>query len=1182
MARFHLIPSLSLFLALGAASCSSSGAELAGEGFTVSNISVANNELNWRINRPIDISFSADVDFSTVGLNTIRIADLVGRPATGLFIQPLGANGTVDPRVVRFQPACPTQADSSDAGFRPGGVQYVLTVVAANNGFSVRSTSGEPLGRGESVRFRTPVSSLPSELFVDTVPGPPRVVLRGQDGVETTEAEATYHEDGGDGASRTYFEFDPTTQTGQLPAGFEVPLNKYGEPDTRVAVLVFINQPLQPLAENFGSQRVRLEFSDPRNIAQGDPLWEPIPTDSTLVGNCTGTGALLRLEPKGILPQGAFLRVILGQGFADLTGDALDAPSTQFARMQSRIALDPVTGMPGADTDDFLDSFLIGGSSPDSLQDTSVASAVPPADWGGGTLTASFAFGGTGGTNGSYDWTVANGATVIIDTVSSSITGPSGTQAVIGGRLDVRDLTIPSTSQVIFQGPNPAVILASGTIRIAGEISVRGSDSQGVSTLGTTNFPELGAVGQCGGGNGGVGSFLTSQSTPRGGDGFGAFNGSGGGGQGGESCFHPSGTNNDRRAGGGGGGRLGLDIYYPFPDSTGLQHFVKCQTLVGMDAEVGRGGSANGTSAVTQNFRAMGGQPSPFPFVDGNDENDFFGAMLVNPGQPGERLILGELDRVWAGAGGGAGGDAITSSVFPPPFFNPSGDEKGSGGGGGAGGLSIFAIGPIIVADGGRIVVDGGNGGGGENSLFFDRVGGGSGGGSGGHIVMSSANYIEINGSAANSGPYYGDPFNQTIHTPRAISALGGQGGAGHGGGTPGDRGGAGNRGETTWACDSISKVDLIIPVINGMGNMETLSVPPNGLSCFSSAYPAGQHDQTDPLGPSLAAGGDGGPGIVQLHVDNPALNLRFPNLQSGDVGSGFTPAYGEGLDVTRVMAPPPLGWNGLNDADQMVPLFGAQSVAQSRWVPLGLARINPDPGEFGNFLADDQVRFGFVGTDVDGAVETDVAGNVVLQPAVLGPDLLSAAPDLPYIVANSGGSQMVLDAQTLKGTIYTQSEGLLRGFVLRLESAASNQDFSIESASYDALTEQYTVTVSTAGGTLADLTGAVSVSLIPHYFRVATNGVVDRMPPDAAIAVFFDATKADSSGDPNPDLAYSVQLDGMGLAQGFTSDVAQLNADEWDFFRFRVEFNLNTTGSGVDLTTPRPAFQFLRVPFEY
>jgi hypothetical protein len=50
-----------------------------------------------------------------------------------------------------------------------------------------------------------------------------------------------------------------------------------------------------------------------------------------------------------------------------------------------------------------------------------------------------------------------------------------------------------------------------------------------------------------------------------------------------------------------------------------------------------------------------------------------------------------------------------------------------------------------------------------------------------------------------------------------------------------------------------------------------------------------------------------------------------------------------------------------------------------------------------------------------------------------------------------------------------------------------------------------------------------------------------------------------------------------------WATDIRVLNQSEWDFFRFRVHFNIMTdVGSNVDVNTPKPSLEFIRMPFRF
>ena len=96
--------------------------------------------------------------------------------------------------------------------------------------------------------------------------------------------------------------------------------------------------------------------------------------------------------------------------------------------------------------------------------------------------------------------------------------------------------------------------------------------------------------------------------------------------------------------------------------------------------------------------------------------------------------------------------------------------------------------------------------------------------------------------------------------------------------------------------------------------------------------------------------------------------------------------------------------------------------------------------------------------------------------------------------------------------------------------------------------------------------------SLLPHFVRVLTDGILDAYPLDTSVQVRFDATTIDPL----------TGLPSEGLAHGFTSSIEDLNLGSWDYFRFQVEFDLDTDGSGVDPTGQRPGLDLLRVSFGF
>ena len=1282
LTRSALLPSLLLAFVAGACSSGVDPTDTgsgSGSTFAILDISVTQGEV-WKINRPIDITFSLPYDFSTVSLNTVNILTETGAPALGSFLQ-------VDTRTLRFQPTCPTLSDYSDAGFSPGGLRYRLSVVGVDSGpgATIQALTGESLEQSQAVMFSTPVSQDAIDLFLDPVAGPPAVVIRAEG---ATLEEASYLELGDDPDNRVYFERDQVTGESNLPPGFEAPINHYSIVENHLALVLEINQPVNPASANISSSRIGLEYAGPNSS------WLPIPTDVELVVNCTESGATLRLTPIGLLPQGRIVRAFITPEFEDLVSDRNLITLNTFASMTMAVSTDDL-GQAVDDVDEFLESFLVGGDELGSMEDLAGSSANPMANWEEGKLTAAFDFDGTGGPGGDFDWHLPAGTSgsfnnFIFDTTSTVITGgpgglPTGTQTCINGIVDVRNLYIPATSRMVVVGPNTLTISATGSVIIDGELIVKGSDSPGVQTLNTSNQPEPGAAGNAGGGFGGQASYLTSQSTPAGQTGYGPFQQPGGGGAGGEAGYG-TGSSSNRRGAGGGGGVFGPDVFYD--GGTGGAS-VRVQELIGLDAETGFHGGDNALGALSGNPPPAGGATGIGPFIDGDLNNDFLGLMLMDGS--GE-IVLGELAKVWAGAGGGGGGDSVSSNSFPLDPWSNSGDEKGSGGGGGGGGLLVLALGEIRVSDTGSINADGGTGGGGENTNGFDRVGSASGAGSGGHIILQSSTAVRVEGDPSlGFENVYKD--SAAGHDPRPISAVGAEGGAGKG-----NKGGARQGGaQLPWKCDAITPEYLD-------GN------PPESETCFTANTINGHVD---------GAGGDGGPGVIQVHV-NRASDFIINGFPSDAMGTD---------DITNWFAPPPVtvlqDKNNPLTADstfsgRMIPFFGRESSSQSKWIALGGARVNPVIGG-----AADQVLFFNSGTDpatgevlrsgesiqrlmpllgpaaimdssatlgqgtVDswafdavadraanllaagtGMLSFDyfgtthsisvVAGSSTLEDiensllAVLATGSLGEGVDVAitgtapagtleltsklegaaYLISNitttladgsgedltidntpggpnntvagadgigmlgSHGLEIALDASELVDTtgdtnasetylnndVFERNPDLLKHFTVMVADAAdgtSYQFIDIEDANYDDSNDSLVLTLDSgglAGGSLLDDDGSQVVSVIPNFMGLSTNDIADTYPSTSSITITYDAARISGQGLPNEGDTFSGNNGGV-----WATDIRNLNQSEWDFFRFRVHFNIMTdVNSNVDVSTPKPSLEFLRMPFRF
>jgi hypothetical protein len=391
-------------------------------------------------------------------------------------------------------------------------------------------------------------------------------------------------------------------------------------------------------------------------------VWVPLTTRVELENNCTRTGARVRVTPLGLLPPSANLRAVLTPEFTDIVGDTNAVQQNNFAIAST----EPFPTKPPQLFDHYLEDF-----DTQIHEDAGASFAEPHAEWGNGQLSAKFSFTGTGGPGGNFDWYIGPTETLIFNTANSTIrgfnltfasptddtlTGGQGQQVsqqtVVGGVVDVDDFYIEAGGLLKIEGPNPFVLMSAGRVVVRGRIDVSGTSSNGVNTLNTTNIPEPGSPGQAGGGKGGTGSPLTTCSSPRGGNGFGAFNVADLGGGGGETGWSALGGVGARRGAGGGGGRT--RSYAALPDA---ERRVRAQLRRATAHRLRR--RARLRQRGRRQRRAALVRPAPSAARSVRCPS----AIPTRPTTSTARsstsattqLVLGELTRPWAGAGGGAG-----------------------------------------------------------------------------------------------------------------------------------------------------------------------------------------------------------------------------------------------------------------------------------------------------------------------------------------------------------------------------------------------------------------------------------------------------------------------------------------------------------------------------------------------
>ncbi len=586
----------------------------------------------------------------------------------------------------------------------------------------------------------------------------------------------------------------------------------YGDPEAlfepRRGFTLRFDGPVLPTIENLAAFRL-VDLEDRTLSAAGLELGIEV----DLLRN-DEQSAIVEIRPSGILPFDHLLSLEYPLELKGLGEGGVPASDTRVA------ATFTVAPAPASVRDVVMEHF--DDARHQNRDPAELGTGQIPAAWDvldSNLLTANLAFEGRGelGAFRPPNGTSRDPRLVILDTSvqtfplldGSTPDAPPGVQ-VVGGVFAFTDIDIPEHVTLQPRGPNPMILTATGTVRIAGSILMNGVPGRDENAFDSAVTALPGGAAAPGGGRGGEGHpavFVGAVNrrnlvTPvRAGDGWGPGNlqriGGGGGTSGSldnpdengayqtdrESTCNESGNNHNPgyRPGGGGGGslfRLGLipraqGIGNVLPDGAG-NYIVRTPQSHGDDYNV-----------------LPGGAPGRAVFADESDGNDFFG-------------LRGEVQRVVGGQGGGGGGtgmdsyycgawcrkdsDPTNNGICKAEFgqggatADSVGDSRGGSGGGGGGAFWIKALGDIVLTSTAFIQCNGGAGGGGEQlgcGSFAGCGGGGAGGAalfqSGRSILVQDGAVVEVLGGRG--GPATRDPggCNRSINHPSA----GGNGGAG-------------------------------------------------------------------------------------------------------------------------------------------------------------------------------------------------------------------------------------------------------------------------------------------------------------------------------------------------------------------------------------------------------------------
>lgn len=1108
--------------------------------------------MDWQLNRPIRLEFNHPVDPTSINFGSIQIRaennGMSSTPVTGSFELEDGSGG----RVVLFRPACPTNDTNSNGAFLPGGYSYELFLPTQSNSPTVlRDTEGRALELGLTRTFQTPQPSQPQ--FLDRVAGP------------------------------------PIATSVEFPSG----LNLFTDPNPVVSIQ--FNQAIDGRSGNLNTTNVSLLYSQDEVGTAGAnifPAANQVPGTLVLVENCSDQGATVEFHITGIMPVNRNLSLRLSTSFKDLVGQANTANvviGSHTTPTLGSLYNDPTWTETDLAADEFRDSF-----DSTSFLNLDEPLSVPAASIGDGFVSASFEFPGNFVAEDN-DFVLEYGATGVIITDSQSVfTDSTNRQHTIqNGVLSVNDFTIASGASLRGRGTNPLVIYATGTVDISGTLDVRGNNATWPTSLNSPQFVEGGAAGECGGGRGGDASQEGNAATLRAEEGDGPFGAEGGGGGGGEGGFNSdfyntgnSGLYGTIVGGGGGGGfartqnesvlwddwPLGNGDWRPYNvDNAGPDHSQTKHTAMPnpdpndyndfanaiFGAESGVRGVARNTGYPAGSYPIHGmedalpdedaaGNTYDPAWTTGNANPFYFGNPTQGPDRGeagpsiftvastdrrylsdffGSRLMAdgtvnpGVMLAPWAGSGGGGGGDSMLIEVW---------DRDGDG-----------IIDPLLdfypvvpfqksgnnTSDGWDTYRKGAGGGGGGGQLIIMSIG---------NIKIGSAGLIQANGGIGFSGE------SLTVNN---------QGVSGSGGGSGGHI-----------ILHTSGKLDLRdIDVGSATIAAQVPSLTPvNNVQAFGGrrgwAAPLLQGNDGNPTF-GTGRGGSGANGIIQIHVPDPSLDILWhPDARVGiaDYLAAAQFPTDETEEVLDLVSAP--------RAYNLVPFYSSRSRVVSKWIDTGGAELRLGNDTLYPDYGHPNLSFEGISTTILGRVNK--TGTSVEKLADVG---TGSTADVTF----TAYSLTIPNADTIFAAVphFLRSPNLLVGYDV-MPDAAGDAGFEIVDVAYNTTNKRMVLTTSLLDGPLTFALNSSNPvwSLKKKFFRIATSGVKDGLPDSTDVFIQFQV--ADDINAP------------VGGAGTWHQDLTPALVTGQRFIRYRVTFEANAGSGQMDLSSPLPLMEYIKIPF--
>ena len=190
---------------------------------------------------------------------------------------------------------------------------------------------------------------------------------------------------------------------------------------------------------------------------------------------------------------------------------------------------------------------------------------------------------------------------------------------------------------------------------------------------------------------------------------------------------------------------------------------------------------------------------------------------------------------------------------------------------------------------------------------------------------------------------------------------------------------------------------------------------------------------------------------------------------------------------------------------------------------------------------------------------------------------VLAAAGTAPFV--DGDGITLVLDVTSLAGAndLYRRNPKLIELFRVEMDDGVTSETFEVVSASPDEVAGELRLTLGypAGGNTLASFGVGASLSLVPRFFGISTDGTMDSLPDGSRISIRFQAEPRTPFGRPDEANATAPTSNLAGLTN------SPMNSD-FQYLRFIVQFELGAAGTLIGPMTPIPSLEFLRIPIRF